>query len=132
MTLLRRILYWQAAAWFASGVLLTIGPGFVVELLLDQPPLGEDAWLRLGGVMAIALAAQMVLVAHRIEDLWWWSWTFAFLEAGTALVFLATGSIGLAEGAPGWPWWLLGAVNGGFALGGVAALARAGTERSPV
>lgn len=132
MKLLRRILYWQAAVWSLSGILLTLGPGFVVERLLDQPPVGEDAWLRSAGVMAFALAAQMVLVAHRIEDLWWWSWTFVLLEVGTAVVLLLGGSIGLPDGAPAWPWWLLGGGNAGFAVVEVAALARLGTERSPL
>jgi hypothetical protein len=127
---LRRILYWQAGAWALSGALLALAPGFSVERLLDQPPVGETAWLRTAGVMAIALAAQMVLVAHRIEDLWWWAWTFVILELGVAVVLLAAGPIGLADGAPAWPWWGLGAVNAGFAVAQIAALARAGTERT--
>jgi hypothetical protein len=131
MRLVRRVLRWQATLWFASGTALVFAPGWLVESALDQPPLGEDAWLRIAGVMAMALAGQMVLVGRRVEELWWWSWTFALLEAGVALVFVANALFGLAKGAAAWPWWLLTAVNAGFAVLDVVALARTGTERSP-
>jgi hypothetical protein len=83
-------------------------------------------------VLAIALAAQMVLVGHRVEELWWWTWTFVLLEAGTALVFLLTALFGLPAGVPSWPWWLLGLLNAGFAAVEIVALARTGTQRSPI
>lgn len=130
MKLLRAALRWQAVLWAAFGLVLIVAPGWLVESALDQPPLGEDAWLRATGVMAIALAGQMVLIGHRIEELWWWSWTFVLLEVGTALVFLLSALVGLPEGAA-WSWWALVAVNAGFAVLLVVALARAGTERSP-
>jgi hypothetical protein len=129
--LLRRTLRWQAALWAISGAALLIAPGWLIESLLDQPPLGEDAWLRVAGAMAIALAAQMVLVGNRLEELWWWSWTFAILEVGSALVLLGTGLTGLPEGAAAWPWWALGSLNAALGLIQVAALAKAGTERTP-
>ena len=66
--LLRRALVWQAALWAAFGLVLVIAPGWVIESVFDQPPLGEEAWLRVSGVMAIALAGLMVLVSHRVED----------------------------------------------------------------
>ena len=132
MKLLRRTLRWQAGLWALSGVALLVAPRWVVEGVMGQPPIGEDVWIRAAGVMAIALAGQMVLVGNRIEELWWWSWTFAILEIGTALVFAVAGLVGLPEGAPAWPWWALGLVNGALGLLQVTALARAGTERSPV
>lgn len=132
MKLLRTILRWQAVLWAVVGIALLSAPNWIIEILLDQPPLGEDAWLRAAGVMAVALGAQMVLVGHRVEELWWWAWTFVFLEAGVALVFLLTALTGGAEGAATWPWWLLAIVNGGFAALELAALAKTGTERSPI
>ncbi len=132
MKLLRATLRWQAAFWAVSGLLLLLAPGWLVEVVLDQPPLSRTAWLRLGGVLAIALSAQMVLVGHRVEELWWWAWTFVLLEVGTALVFLLTALLGLPSGVPSWPWWTLGLVNAGFAAVEIAALAKAGTQRSPV
>jgi hypothetical protein len=74
----------------------------------------------------------MVLVVRRIEDLWWWSWTFVLLEVGTALVFVLNALVGLGEGSSAWPWWVLGGVNGAVAAVEVTALAKAGTERSVV
>jgi hypothetical protein len=117
--------------WAGFGLVLAVAPGWLVEVLLDQPSVGEDAWLRAAGVMAVALAAQMVLVGHRIEELWWWSWTFVFLEIGTALVFVLNATIGLREDAAVWGWWTLALVNVSLAAGEAAALAKAGTERSP-
>ncbi len=131
MALVRRVLRWQAALWGASGAALILAPGWIVESAFDQPPLGQNAWLRATGVMAIALAAQMVLVGRRVEELWWWSWTFVLLEAGTCLVFLATALFAVPDGAAAWPWWALAAANGAFAGLGIAGLAKAGTERSP-
>jgi hypothetical protein len=130
--LLRRTLRWQAVLWAIAGVGLLVAPGWVVEVLMDQPPIGEDVWLRAAGVMAIALSAQMVLVGNRLDDLWWWSWTFAILEVATAAVLIVAGLMGLPAGAAAWPWIAIGLLNAAVGLVQVGALARAGTERSPV
>ena len=132
MNLLRRVLVWQAALWAAFGLALLVAPGWLVETLLDQPALGEDAWLRAAGVMAIALAGQMVLVARRIEDLWWWSWTFVLLEVTTAAVFMLNALAISSDVGPAWPWWVIGVVNGAVAAIEIAALAKTGTETPPV
>jgi hypothetical protein len=132
VNLLRGTLNWQAAAWALAGLAVLVAPGWVIETALDQPALGEEAWLRVAGVMAVALAAQMVLVARRIEELWWWSWTFALLEVGVAVVVALNAVFGLSEGAAAWPWWALAALSAGFALLDLAAIAKTGTERSPV
>jgi len=129
--LLRRVLVWQAALWAGFGLVLVIAPGWVVETVFDQPPLGEEAWLRVSGVMAIALAGMMVLVSHRVEDLWWWSWTFVILEVASSVVLVLNALVGVSEGAASWPWWLLAGVNAGFAVIELAALARIGGERPP-
>ena len=131
MKLLRRVLVWQAALWAGFGLVLVIAPGWVVETVFDQPPLGEEAWLRVSGVMAIALAGMMVLVSHRVEDLWWWSWTFVILEVASSVVLVLNALVGVSEGAASWPWWLLAGVNAGFAVIELAALARIGGERPP-
>ena len=132
MKLLRRVLYWQAALWAATAVALVAVPGWLVERVLDQPPLGEDAWLRITGVTAFALALLMVLVANRLEDVWWWAWAFVILEAGTAAVFVLNALAGLAEGVAAWPWWTLGAVNALVGAVELAALARTGVEKPVV
>ena len=132
MKLLRRVLYWQAALWAATAVALVAVPGWLVERVLDQPPLGEDAWLRITGVTAFALALLMVLVANRLEDVWWWAWAFVILEAGTAAAFVLNALAGLAEGVAAWPWWILGALNALVGAVELAALARTGVEKPVV
>ena len=132
MKLLRRVLYWQAALWAATAAALVAVPGWLVERVLDQPPLGEDAWLRITGVTAFALALLMVLVANRLEDVWWWAWAFVILEAGTAAVFVLNALAGLAEGVAAWPWWILGALNALVGAVELAALARTGVEKPGV
>lgn len=131
MAFLRQVLRWQSILWAAFGLVLVIAPSALVEGLFDQGPVTEDAWLRALGVASIVLAAQMVLVARKLEELWWWSWSFVLLEAGTAAVFLLTALVGVPQGAATWPWWALAVAN--LAVGGleVAGLAKAGTERSP-
>ena len=129
MKLLRRVLVWQAALWAGFGLILVIAPGWVVEIAFDQPPLGEEAWLRVSGVMAMSLAGLMVLVTHRIEELWWWSWTFVILGVASTMILVLDAILGLPDGAASWPWWVLAGVNAGFALIELAALAKIGTER---
>ena len=131
MKLLRVALRWQAVIWAATGAALVLAPGWVVESAMSQPPLGQDAWLRFTGVAAVALAAQMVLVGNRIEEHWWWSWTFALLEIASATVLVTAGVIGRPPDAATWTWWAVGGVHALVAAVEVAALARAGTERSP-
>jgi hypothetical protein len=131
VTFLRRVLRWQSIFWALFGVALLVAPSALVEGLFDQGPVAEDAWLRTLGVASIVLAAQMVLVARKLDELWWWTWSFVLLEAGTAVVFLLNALVGVPEGAATWPWWTLAIAN--LAVGGAAVvgLARAGTERSP-
>ena len=112
MTFLRRILKLQATLWAISGLALVFAPSWLTETVAGQPPLGDLAWLRALGVMAIVLALLMVLVAQRLEDVWWWAWAFVVLEAGTATVFALHALLGLPEGAAAWWWWTLAIGNG--------------------
>jgi hypothetical protein len=122
---------WQAALWAGFGLVLVVAPGWVIETVFDQPPLGEEAWLRVSGAMAIALAGMMVLVSHRVEDLWWWSWAFVILEVASTVILVLNAILGVPDGAASWPWWVLAGANAGFALIELAALAQIGTERPP-
>ena len=129
MKLLRRTLWWQAGLWALAGLAFLAVPGWLVEQVLDQGPLSEEAWLRVMGAMAIVLAMTMVLVANRIEDLWWWTWAFAILEILTAAVFALNAALGLPEGAAAWPWWLLAGANLLVGVLDVTGLAQTGLER---
>jgi hypothetical protein len=132
VSLLRRVLRWQAIGSAVLGLALVFAPGPVVEGAMDQPLLREDAWVRLLGVAALALAAQMVLVQRRVEDLWWWTWSFVALEVGVGGVFLLNALLGVPADAPSWPWWAGAGISLAWAGLDVAGLAKAGTERSPL
>jgi hypothetical protein len=132
VALLRRTLWWQAGLWAAAGLAFLVAPGWLVETVLDQPPVVEEAWLRVLGAVAIVLAMTMVLVANRVETMWWWAWAFAILELLTAAVFSLNAALDLPQGAAAWPWWLLAVVNAVVGLLLLAGLAKTGTERPPV
>jgi hypothetical protein len=129
VNLLRRTLWWQAGLWAVAGLAFLAVPGWLVEEVFDQPPIGEEAWLRVLGAMAIALAMTTILVANRIEELWWWAWAFAILEFLTAAVFALNALVDLPEDAAAWPWWLLAAANLLVGLLDLVGLARTGLER---
>ena len=81
------------------------------------------------GVMGLVLAMLMVLVAQKIEDLWWWSWAFAILAVGTATVFALTALMGVPAGAPAWPWWALAVISATVGAGLLVGMAQAGEEK---
>jgi hypothetical protein len=126
------VLFWHAALWAAFGMTIAVAPRWVLEGLFDQTPLGDAAWARLAGIGAFCLALNMVLVAQRMENAWWFSWTFVFLEAGTAAVSLANALGARPRGSSAVLWWLLTIVGVAFLALLVAGLAKAGTERSPL
>jgi ABC-type Fe3+-siderophore transport system permease subunit len=121
MNALRRALYVEAAVWALAGLALAIAPTFVLTTIFDQPKT-DPAWLRIVGIQAFVLAMFMVLVAHRAEDLWWWSWGFALATVGVTAVVVFNASFGLRPGQPALFWWLLSAVATASALGLLAGL----------
>jgi hypothetical protein len=86
---------------------------------------------RLAGIAAFCLALNMVLVAQRIEEIWWFSWTFVVLEAGTIAVSLANALGARPSGSGGFLWWLLTVVGVAFLALLIAGLAKTGTETPP-
>jgi hypothetical protein len=129
MSQLRRVLYLQALASTVSAVALIGFPRFLLVTLLAQPEYPDYAWVRLLGVAALSLALLMVLVAHRAEDLWWWSWAFVVGTAGAAAVLTLHAAFGLPAGAAAWAWWIAAVVAWGFGAALVWGLSRAGLER---
>lgn len=129
MKLLRRVLFWQAALWAAFGSAIAVAPGLILEDVFDQAPLDDTAWARLAGIGAFCLALNMVVVAQRIEDVWWFAWTFVILEVGTVAVTIvnALGARPARSGAL--LWWLLASSGATFVALLIAGLARTGTER---
>jgi hypothetical protein len=129
MTLLRRVLYWQAAAWTAVGLLEVAVPGWLLQTLFHQPAYPDLAYVRAMGVAGVVLALLMVLVAQRLEDVWWWAWAFALADAGLATVCGLNALLGPVEGSATLFWWLLAAANAAFGAGLLIGMAAAGNER---
>lgn len=129
MALLRRILYVNALVWFLAGAVLTPYPQ-ILQRLLGQPDYVEGVWARLFGAQAVGLALLMVLVGHRAESVWWWSWAFALTIGAVAALFTLNAAFGLPDDASSVIWWVLAGVS--WALGGslLVGLSRAAREGS--
>ena len=85
--------------------------------------------MRLFGVQALSLAMLMVLVARRIEELWWWSWAFAFVAVVTASVVLLNAAFGLGPHESSVLWWVFSAITTLFSLGLLSGLYAASREQ---
>ena len=129
MKLLRRLLAIQAALWALTGVFLLLAPRWTTETVLGQAPVGDATWLRLAGVMSLVLALLMILVQQHLDDVWWWSWAFAVLEAGVATVCILHALFGVPAGASAWTWWLLGGLSAALGAGLLLGLGYAGQEK---
>jgi hypothetical protein len=129
MELLRRLLKVQAALWLVWSLATGLFPRWVLEDLFGQPVLAEYVWVRAAAVMGVVLALLMVLVAQRIDELWWWSWAFALLEVGTATLFAINALFGVPAGAEAWPFWALAIVNAAFGAGLLVGMGIGGQER---
>jgi hypothetical protein len=129
MNTLRRVLYLQAGVWAVAGVALLVAPKFVLVTVFDQSRHQEFAWMRLLGIHALGLGMLMVLVAHRVEELWWWSWAFAFVTVVTAIVAVLNAAFGLAPHESGVLWWVFSAIAVVFSLGLLYGLFTASKEQ---
>ena len=128
VTLLKRVLYLQAAANALFSVLAVTAPRFLLVTLLGQPAYVDYAWIRLVGVQDLVLAMLIVLVAQRIEEMWWWSWAFVVMAFGTAAIMTLHALIGLPPAAAAWPWWAGGLFSWLIAFGLLRGIAGAGVE----
>jgi hypothetical protein len=128
---LRRVLYLDALVSAVVGLALAAAPGWVFETALGQPRAADMAIHRLAGVASFSLALLMVLVGHRVEELWWWAWAFVVLEVGAAAVATFHAAFGLPAGAATWPWWALGIGSWAFAGAFLWGIVRSGVEAPP-
>ena len=129
MSLLRRVLVIGAAALVVIGIPLAVIPGTVLERILRQRPLGDDVWVRVFGVALIVLGLFHVLIIRRLEDVWWWCWSFVIFDGVSAIVVILHAVVGVPEGSAAWPWWVYGAASGLFAALYLTGIARAGQEK---
>jgi len=125
--LLRRFLYYQAAVWAACGLSIALLPGPILRAF-DQRAVSDPTFFRIGGVLSVALALLMILVAQRLDDVWWWSWTFAITDAALATVAALHALFDLPRSSGALLWWLIVAGNLAFGVGVLAGMARAGQE----
>jgi hypothetical protein len=128
---LRRTLYLQSAVWAVVGAAMVFVPRFVQGALFSQAGRLDLAWVRILGLQGFGLAMLMVLVAHRAQDLWWWTWALALTTVGTAVVAVLHAAFGLSAGEPALAWWLLSTVAIGFSLGLLSGLYLTGREYEP-
>ncbi|MGH2675336.1 MAG: hypothetical protein ACRDKA_11815 [Actinomycetota bacterium] len=131
MAILRRTLYLDALLSAILGLALVAVPAPVFESVLGQPAEAGYATHRLAGVASFSLALLMVLIGHRVEEVWWWCWAFVVLETGAAAVATLHAAFGLPDGATAWPWWALGVGSWIFAGAFLWGIARAGAETPP-
>ncbi|MEX0990829.1 MAG: hypothetical protein WD004_00970 [Actinomycetota bacterium] len=129
MTLLRRVLYLLAALWAITGLVLAIVPGLALSIAgaTVQP---ERVWMRLLGIVLVTLAMLAVLMAQKIEEVWWWAWAFVVEKAAITSFAILKAALFPTDAAP-WFWWAIAAAN--LALTGALlwALGRAGREQPP-
>lgn len=131
MKFLRSVLYLDAAVWAITGLLLTFVPALVLEDIFGQVAVGEYSWVRMAAILGICVAMLMFMVAHRIEDLWWFAWAFVLTETALALLALGNALVGLPEGSGALLWWLFALISAGFAVAMLVGLAKTGLERQP-
>ena len=140
MRLLRRVLYLEALASMVLGVALAALPRFVLVTVFNQVPYEEYAWVRIAGIQLLGAAMLAVLVAQRVEELWFWGWAFAIPTALAFVVFGVNAAIGpdcaTIDGIVRCPsivlWFVLASLTGAFGAALALALARAGNEAGPV
>ena len=131
MDLLRRVLAIQAVVWAACGAAIAVAPRFVLVTMFDLAPLPDTGYVRIAGIFSFSLSLLMVLVARRLEQLWWFAWAFVLAAAGSAVVAALNAGFGLPDGVSPLLWWVFAAVSTAFTVGLLAGLAKTGTERPP-
>jgi len=129
MQILKRTLYIQAAVWAAVGLPLASAPRFVLVTMFSQPGNQQFAWVRLVGLQALGLAMLMVLVGHRVHELWWWSWAFALVTGGMAAVAVLNSAFGLSAHESSVLWWIFSGIGLAFAFGLLYGLLMASQEQ---
>ena len=122
----------QALVWAACGIAIAVAPRFVLVTAFDLPPLPDQGYVRIAGVFAFSLSLLMVLVARRLETLWWFAWAFVLATAGSAIVAALDALFGLPDGVSPLLWWVFAAVSTAFTVGLLVGLAKTGTERPPL
>ncbi len=131
MTLLRRILYLDALLNVVLAVGVMALPRFVLVDVFDQPVYPDYAFVRVFGAAAFGIALLQVLVAQRVEELWWWCWAFIIFEGLRAAILTLHALFGLPDAASPFMWWLGAGVRWAVAFGLLLGIGRAASEAPP-
>ncbi len=129
MTLLKRVLYWQAAVTAASGVGLVLFPSPILHQIFEQNHLSEYAWVRIAGLEGIGLGMLMVLVAHHIEELWWFSWAFVISSGSIAVYSTLKALFAVPADSSVLLWWMIAGLEGAFTTLLLIGLITTGLEK---
>ena len=132
MSFLRRVLYLDALLNAALGVGLIALPRFLLVDLFGQPVYPDYAFVRVFGAAALALAMLQVLVGQRVEELYFWCWTFVLFEGLRAAILTLHVLFGLPENAGAFMWWLGAGVRLAVAFGLVLGIGRASGEAARI
>ncbi len=130
MELLKRVLYWEAGLLAAGGLFASLFPAWLLQTLFAQPP-EPLAWVRIAGVQALGFAMLAVVLARRLEQLWWACWAYVLTSVGIAIVTAGHALVGVPQGVSAVLWWLMAAESVALAAALIIGLAKAGTERRP-
>ena len=129
MTLLKRVLYWQAAFAAASGVGLVLFPSPILHQIFEQNHISEYACVRVAGLEGIGLGMLMVLVAHHMEELWWFSWAFAITSGSIAVYSTLKALFAVPADSSALLWWIMAGLEGAFTALLLIGLIMTGLER---
>jgi hypothetical protein len=113
--LLRNALYLTAAAWAGSGIAFALFPATILVRWFDQPAYPDDTAVRATGILCAGMALLMVLVAQKLDEVWWWSWAFAITAAALGTLSAVNAIWGLPPHAGALIWWLFAGGNFAFA-----------------
>jgi hypothetical protein len=128
VSFLRRVLYLDAVLNAALGLGLIALPRFLLVDVFGQSIYPDYAFVRVFGAAALALALLEVLIGQRVDELYFWCWTFVLFEGARAAILTLHVLFGLPEGASPFMWWLGAGVRWAAAFGLVLGIGRASGE----
>ncbi len=88
--------------------------GAVLGFVTGRVSISGEIFVRLLGVETFIAAMFMVLVAQKVESVWWWSWAFVLADIAIAAVVIVHVLFGLQPGAAALRWWIVAATCLGF------------------
>jgi len=132
MLVLRRVLKLQALLWVMGSLPEVVAPRWFLVTVFQQAEYPDYAYVRSMGIMCVGFALMMVLVAQRLEVVWWWAWAFAVINCALATVCALTAMFGASEGSATLYWWILAGTNAAFAALLMLGLGRASQENPQV